>query len=58
VHEITFKIWRNEREKHWTAEINGRRYEAVAIDWIHAHLHGALLDAEESRFEIAEKPPQ
>jgi hypothetical protein len=53
VYEIEFKLWRNEEEKNWTAEINGRRYEQVAIEWIHAHVHGALLDAEDSLMEIA-----
>jgi hypothetical protein len=53
VHEIKLKLWRNEEEKNWTAEINGRRYESVGIEWIHAHVHGALLDAEESLIEIA-----
>jgi hypothetical protein len=53
VYEIELKLWRNEQEKNWTAEINGRRYERVAIEWVHAHVHGALLDAEESLIEIA-----
>jgi hypothetical protein len=53
VYEIELKLWRNEEEKNWTAEINGRRYERLPIAWIHAHVHGALLDAEESLIEIA-----
>jgi len=36
VYEIELKLWRNEQEKNWTAEINGRRYESVAIEWIHS----------------------
>jgi hypothetical protein len=56
VYEIELKLWRNEEEKDWTAEINGRRYERVAIEWVHAHVHGALLDAEEALIEILEKP--
>ena len=54
---IELKLWRNDEEKNWTAEINGRRYERVAIEWIHAHVHGALLDAEESLIETARKTP-
>lgn len=57
MYEIIFKLWRNEEEKNWTAEINGQRYERVAIGWIHAHVHGALLDAEDSLIEIAKKVP-
>jgi hypothetical protein len=53
VYEIALKLWRNEEEKNWTAEINGRRYERVAIEWIHAHIHGALLDAEDALIAIA-----
>jgi hypothetical protein len=55
VYQIVLQLWRNEEEKNWTAEINGRRYERVAIEWIHAHIHGELLDAEESLIEIAAK---
>lgn len=58
MYEITIKLWRNDQEKNWTAEINGQRYEAVPIDWIHVHVYGALLDAEESLIELAKKPPQ
>lgn len=39
-------------------EINGRRYEAVAIEWIHAHVYGALLDAEDALIEMEKKPLQ
>jgi hypothetical protein len=53
VYEIELKLWHNDEEKNWTAEINGRRYEPMAIEWIHAHLHGVLLDAEESLVGIA-----
>jgi hypothetical protein len=53
VYQIVLHLWRNQEEKNWTAEINGRRYERVAIEWIHAHVHGALLDAEESLVEHA-----
>jgi hypothetical protein len=55
VYQIVLQLWRNEEEKNWTAEINGRQYERVAIEWIHAHIHGELLDAEESLIEIAAK---
>ena len=58
MYEITIKLWRNEQEKDWTAQINGRRFEGVAIEWIHAHVHGALLDAEEFLIEIAGRPLQ
>jgi hypothetical protein len=58
VYEITIKLWRNQQEKNWTMEINGQRYEAVAIEWIHAHVYGALLDAEESPIEMTRKPLQ
>jgi hypothetical protein len=53
VYEIALKLWRNEEEPNWTAEINGRRYEQVAMEWIHAHVHAALLDAEEMLVELA-----
>jgi hypothetical protein len=58
VYEITIKLWRNEREKNWAAEINGQRYEAVAIEWIHERVHNALLDAEELLLESARRPLQ
>ena len=58
MYEIAIKLWRNEQEKDWTAQINGRRYEGVAIEWIHAHVHGALLDAEEYLIESARRPLQ
>lgn len=52
MHEILFKLSRNDQEKNWTAEINGHRYEAVAIELIHELVYRALLDAEESLIEI------
>jgi hypothetical protein len=48
VQEVILKLWRNEQAKNWTAEINGERYKAVAIEIIHELVHCALLDAEES----------
>jgi hypothetical protein len=58
VHEILFRLWRNEQEKNWTVEINGERYEAVAIEWIHELVYRALLDAEESLIPLKKDPPQ
>jgi hypothetical protein len=57
VYEIVFKLWRNKEEKDWTAEINGQRYEAVTIEWIHELVHRALLNAEDSLIENESKPP-
>ena len=51
MHNIVVKLFRNEQEKNWTAEINGKRHEAVTIEWIHELVHDALLDAEESLLE-------
>jgi hypothetical protein len=58
MYEIRIKLWRNQQEKNWTMEINGQRHEAVAIEWIHAHVYDALLDAEESLIEMTRRPPQ
>ena len=62
MHEILFKLWRNEQEKNWTAEINGQRHEGVTIEWIHELVSRALLDAEESLIkitrEVTRKPLQ
>jgi hypothetical protein len=58
MHEIRVQLWRNEQEKNWTVEINGERFEKVAIEWIHELVHRALLDAEESLIEISRRRPQ
>jgi len=58
VHEIVLKLWRNERDKDWTLEINGERHEAVTIEWVHELAYRALLDAEESLLGTIRKPPQ
>jgi hypothetical protein len=58
VYEIVLKIWRNKEEKDWSAEINGLRHEAVAIEWIHELVHRELLGAEESLIEIGRRRPQ
>jgi hypothetical protein len=57
VHEILIKIWRNEREKDWTVEINGERHEAITIEWAHELALRALLDAEDSLLST-KQPPQ
>jgi hypothetical protein len=53
VHTIVVKLLRNQKEKNWTAEINGERHEAVAIEWIHELVLHALLDAEESLMKLS-----
>jgi hypothetical protein len=58
VHQIVLKLWRNEREKDWTVEINGERHEAVTIEWVHELAYRALLDAEDSLLDVTKKPPQ
>jgi hypothetical protein len=52
LHEILFKLWRNEQQKNWTAEINGQRHEGVAIEWIHELVSRAVFDAEDSLIRI------
>ena len=58
MNEIVLKLWRNEREKDWTLEINGERHEAVAIEWVHELVYRAMLDAEEALLGTIRKPPQ
>jgi hypothetical protein len=58
VEEIVFRLFRNEQQKNWSVEINSERHEAVTIEWVHALVHRAVLDAEDLLLQIARKPPQ
>jgi hypothetical protein len=58
VREIIVRLWRNEQDKNWSAEINGERHDAVTIEWVHELVYRAVLDAEDSLLEIRQKPPQ
>ena len=53
--EIVFKLWRNQKDKNWTVEINEVRYEAVTIEWVHEPVHRAVLDAEDALL-ISKRP--
>ena len=57
MHNIVVKLLRNEQDKNWTAEINGERHEAVAIEWVHELVYRALLDAEELLMGISRNAP-
>jgi hypothetical protein len=58
VHEIVIKLWRNEKEKNWTAEINGERHEPVTIELVQELVHCAVLDAEDALIGFSKYPLQ
>jgi hypothetical protein len=58
MHEISIKLWRNHLEQDWSAEINGKRYEYVAIELIEELVERALLRAEESLTQLVTRRAQ
>jgi hypothetical protein len=55
--EINVKLWRNHGQQDWSVEINGKRYESVAIELIEELMERALIDAEESLIEATARRP-
>jgi hypothetical protein len=44
--DIQLKLWRNDRQQDWSAEINGTRYDSVSLDVIESLVQYALLSAD------------
>jgi hypothetical protein len=55
--EINVKLWRNHREKNWSVEINGKRYEHVDIGVIEELVERALIVTEKSLIEAETRRP-
>ena len=55
--EINVKLWRNYQQNDWSAEINGSRYEGVAIEFVEELVERALITAEADLTESASRKP-
>jgi hypothetical protein len=48
IQQLTVKLTRNERERNWSVEINGKSYNFLSIEQVKALVNRAVASAEES----------
>jgi hypothetical protein len=48
LHEIDIKLWRNAQRHDWFAEIDGKRYEGVAMELIEELVQSASSEAKKA----------
>lgn len=56
--EIRIKLWRNDETEDWSIEINGLRHERISTETLECLVECALIVAEKSLIEAAERMPQ